>query len=87
MKQVPCYICRKAVTAKSDLAIVKLCSEHDTAENRDKMKNASYEEIMRIYNWFVEHNRGEGEGGNNKPIPPKKKMIGTNEYGEPIYEE
>lgn len=92
MREVPCYICRKAVVAHSNLAIVKLCSEHDTAENREKMKNATYNELMKIYNWFIEH--GGGRDNNDNPTPPKpeppkkkKKIIGKNEWGEPIYEE
>lgn len=49
-KLIPCFVCNKLVEAVGDKALMKLCPEHDTTENREEMRNATLRQILRRLN-------------------------------------
>lgn len=49
-KLIPCFVCSKLVEAVEDKAIAKLCPEHDTAQNREEMRNTPVHQLLRRLN-------------------------------------
>ena len=49
-KEIPCFICKKLVEVVDDKAIAKLCSEHDTPENRERLAKTPVHQLLRILN-------------------------------------
>jgi len=47
---IPCFVCSKLVEAIEDKAIAKLCPEHDTAQNREEMRNTPVHQLLRRLN-------------------------------------
>lgn len=53
-KLIPCFICGNLVEAIEDKAIAKLCPEHDTAQNREEMRNTPVHQLLRRLNDSVQ---------------------------------
>ena len=53
-KQIPCFVCGILVEAIEDKAIAKLCPEHDTAQNREEMRNTPVHQLLRRLNDSVQ---------------------------------
>jgi len=49
-KQIPCFKCGTLIEAIEDKAIAKLCPEHDTAQNREEMRNTPVHQLLRRLN-------------------------------------
>ena len=53
-KQIPCFICKILVAVQDERAIAKLCSEHDTPENRQLLANTPIHQLLRVLNEGVQ---------------------------------
>jgi len=53
-KQIPCFKCGILIEAIEDKAIAKLCPEHDTAQNREEMRNTPVHQLLRRLNDSVQ---------------------------------
>ncbi len=47
MKTIPCFICKKAVEVRDRNAIAKLCTDDNTPENREILKNTPVRQLLR----------------------------------------
>lgn len=53
-KQIPCFVCGKLVEVTDERAIAKLCSDHDTTQNREEMRNTPVHQLLRRLNDSVQ---------------------------------
>lgn len=74
-KTIPCFICRVACKVEDELAIAKLCDEHDTPENRETMQNTPVHQLMNIIDEGIKLEVDKNKEATQKEIDKLKSQI------------